>query len=116
MTDVTSWQILETTGWLVFFTASGAAGLWFKEAAASAIQGETPPALRIYVMSDLFDLFLPKGELNYVLQLLLFVLFGTLFGLGVVKPTSVPQAIAAGAGWTAILSRRATADDRPVSS
>ena len=99
--------IFFTDPWLCFFTMLGVAILWAKEHSASLSPGKASATLRIYGMSGAVEFFCPpsskKGE---IIQFLLFIVLGTLVGVAIGQPTIPAQALAAGVGWTALLSQR----------
>jgi hypothetical protein len=84
--------------WLVLATLIGALLLWCKE---------PPDSLRAYKLADITDR-IPNENIRYYVQLTAFLAIGTFAALALTTPSKVSQAFAAGLGWTAGLSGRAT--------
>jgi hypothetical protein len=83
------------TFWNVVYTAIGAAVLW-------GTWGRTK--LKALVLSNIIRLFL-SGRTEAVVEFLIFVILGTLVGIGLVKPVNPEQAITAGLAWTGVFAR-----------
>jgi hypothetical protein len=84
--------------WNVVYTALGAAIFWGK-------LGGSKQKIKAYVLSDLLEKMEIHPSIRIVAEFVIFVTFGCLIGIGIVKPINVPQAIAAGLGWTGLLSK-----------
>jgi hypothetical protein len=61
--------------------------------------------LRAYVFSDLLDTFDLGKNARYRVELVVFVLFGTIVAMGIARPASMAQAFSAGLGWTGIAAK-----------
>ena len=61
--------------------------------------------LRPYAFSDLLDTFDLDENVRCRLELLIFVVIGTIVAIGLTKPINVQQAFSAGLGWTGIAAR-----------
>lgn len=82
--------------WVI--TALGSALLWGR-------LGRTK--VRAYVLSPWLDTFMKKqGFLRVTVEFVLFVLVGTVLGLGMCDPVSFAQALAAGFGWTSLVAKQ----------
>jgi hypothetical protein len=81
----------------VIFCALGAAILYHQWGRAE---------LRAYALSSFFDTFVFADERTRDrLEMITFVITGTLIGMGVGHPQTVPQAFAAGAGFTGLAAK-----------
>lgn len=83
------------TFWNIIYTAIGASVLW-------GTWGKTK--LKAFVLSNILKLFL-TGRTATVVEFLIFVVLGTLIGIGIAKPQNPQQAITAGLAWTSVLAR-----------
>ena len=81
--------------WSVSFTAMGVALLWAK-------MGRDQ--IKVYALSNLIRELVPSDKLSLVLEFVIFVFMGVVAAVGIVQPTSIPQAITAGLGWTGLFS------------
>jgi len=61
--------------------------------------------LRAYAFSDLLDTFNLTENVRYRMELVIFVLVGTIVALGIARPSTVAQAFSAGLGWTGIAAK-----------
>jgi hypothetical protein len=84
--------------WMMTYTAVGAAVIWGKLGREKR---------KVYVLSDLLDGLIPQSaSFRIVLEFVIFIVLGCLISAGVVHPTNAAQAIAAGMGWTGMLSTK----------
>ena len=84
---------------MVLFTGIGSAIYWGRIGRKK---------LKVYVLSDVFDS-LKIGEdkpFRIVSELVLFITFGILIGVGATAPTTILQALTAGVAWTGLFSKR----------
>lgn len=79
----------------VLFTAFGVVLLW-------ARLGHNQ--IRIFALSKLVDQLPCSKNTALVLELVVFSVIGVIVAISFIKPTSAAQAIAAGMGWTGLLS------------
>jgi hypothetical protein len=63
--------------------------------------------LRPFALGDLLDTFNLSEKLRYRVEMLVFVVIGTIIALGIAKPVNVSQAFSAGLGWTGVAARPA---------
>ena len=77
------------------FTALGVALLWGR-------LGRNQ--IEVYALSNLIRELVPNKRLSATLEFLFFLGAGVLVAIGFVQPTTIPQAIAAGLGWTGLFS------------
>jgi hypothetical protein len=85
-------------GWAMFYTAIGAAIFWGK-------WGRT--RLRPFLLAPIMDFCFrnKKHEKARVLiEFMIFIALGVLIGVGFAEPSNIQQAIAAGLGWTGLLT------------
>jgi hypothetical protein len=84
---------------MVGYTALGAALFWGRNGRKK---------LRVYVLSDLFDVFRIDIESpwRHLAEFLLFLVFGVLIGVGAIGPSTIPQALTAGFAWTGVVAKR----------
>lgn len=86
------------TFWNTAYTAIGAAVFWGRS-------GRTK--LKVYYLSHVFDLLqFPEGPWRRCTEFAVFIALGCLIGIGIAKPTSVPQALTAGFAWTGFIAKR----------
>ena len=80
---------------LVFYTGLGAAVLFGKLGKQK---------IRVWVLSDLVKLIPVSTRWHKIIEFVIFIGFGCFVGIGVADPTNIPQALAAGFGWTSIFA------------
>lgn len=84
--------------WSCFYTAVGAAVFW-------GLKGQSN--LRAYCLSSIIDLIFCRYDhekaRNFV-EFIVFLAIGVVVGVGLTQPHSPAQAIAAGLGWTGLVS------------
>lgn len=88
-------EVPEFSFWPVCFTAIGAAVFWGKMGRSK---------LKAYYLSDLINLLPLSEKKRQFIEIVVFISLGTLVGIGIVRPTTVPQALTAGLAWTAALT------------
>lgn len=69
---------------------------------------------RAYGLSDVIELFGFSTPIRPIVEFFLFVSLGSVLAVVIVQPTNAPQAIAAGLGWTGLVSTKAR--NRPATS
>jgi hypothetical protein len=89
------WSWSAYTPQSLVFTAAGAILLWGK-------LGQKE--LSVYGLHKLWTLIGLKSKWLELAELLGFVAFGVLIGIGLTHPTNAQQAFAAGLGWTGLLT------------
>jgi hypothetical protein len=84
---------------MIFYTALGSVVFWSRNGRKK---------LRVYVLSDFFDAMRisEQNRVRYATEFLLFVLFGIAIGVGVIGPSTIPQALTAGFAWTGVVAKR----------
>jgi hypothetical protein len=84
---------------MIGYTALGAMLFWSRNGRKK---------LRVYVLSDLFDVFKvdPENPWRHIAEFLLFVIFGVVIGVGAIGPSTIPQALSAGFAWTGVVAKR----------
>lgn len=82
--------------WAVVFTALGAIIVWARLG---------PEKIRVFALSRLIEGLGFRNRNQMLLEFVVFVSLGIVVGVAVVQPTTVPQALAAGMGWTGLLSQ-----------
>lgn len=83
----------------VVFTALGAMIVWARLG---------PKRVRVFALSRLIEGMGLTNRTKFIAELVIFVAMGVVVGVAVVQPTNVPQALAAGMGWTGLLSQPAS--------
>lgn len=83
--------------WVHAFFACIGAGLFYMQWGRSN--------LRAYQLSDFLDTFRMEDHVRYRVELLIFVVLGTLIAMGIAKPSNVQQAFSAGLGWTGLAAK-----------
>lgn len=93
-------QLVHFTPVTVGYTALGTVIFW-------SIHGRKK--LKVYLLSDLFNSFgwAEDGISRNVVEFILFVVIGLLVGVGVIGPSTIPQAFSAGLAWTGVVAKRA---------
>ena len=86
----------ETTEFAWIFTALGALVLFGRLG-----QRQRGPFSLSYILSR----FIANRDVVLVFESLIFVAFGTVLVMGLVRPATAPQAFAAGLGWTGLARR-----------
>lgn len=80
----------------IVFTAVGASLVWARMG---------PKKVRIFALTRLIEGLGIEGKIGVVAEFMIFVAMGVVIGVAVVQPTNVTQALAAGMGWTGLLSQ-----------
>ncbi len=83
------------TTWNIIFTAIGSIVLW-------GTWGRKK--LKPFVISSIVEAFC-SGRLASVIEFAIFIVLGTIVGVGIVKPINPAQALTAGLAWTGALAR-----------
>ena len=61
--------------------------------------------IRVYVLSEILDIWTTEQtKSRMAIELTIFVVLGCTLAIGLVGPTTPPQAFAAGLGWTSLLA------------
>jgi hypothetical protein len=83
---------------LWIYTAVGVAILWAKMKRAQR---------SVYCLSDILDVLIPKRmkRLKAVAELVCYLFVGCIVAVGIIKPGTPAQALAAGLGWTSLTTR-----------
>lgn len=81
---------------LVVYVAVGVVVLWCKTSKANR---------NIYGLSPVIALFLSNERARSIVELIVFLTIGCLISEGFVIPGTPAQAVAAGLGWTGLLTR-----------
>ena len=82
--------------WAVVFTGLGAIVVWGRLG---------PKKIRVFALSRLIEALGFTDRRLMFAEFFVFVGLGIVVGVAVVQPTTVPQALAAGMGWTGLLSQ-----------
>ena len=80
------------------FTALGAMLVWARLG---------PEKVRVFALSRLVEGLRISDTAKLLTEFCIFVTLGVVVGVAVVQPTTVTQALAAGMGWTGLLSQPA---------
>ena len=95
------------SGWIIFFTVLGVLVLWCKESTTAS--GEPSKVafkkMRVYRLTPLVEMLPVSENWQTAIQLVVFVVLGTLLALAFGRPTTVVQGFTAGLGWTAGLTK-----------
>ena len=92
----------------VIFSALGAAVLYHQWGRSQ---------LRAYALTELFETMEFQEERNRKLaEMITFIIVGTMIAIGVGQPHTVPQAFAAGAGFTGLAARPTSASNKQHST
>lgn len=75
----------------IAYTAAGAAIFWSKWGKRE---------LRVYMLSKLFDAFGMPPKWRIPVEFVTFIALGCFVGIGILNPTTAPQALTAGFSWT----------------
>ena len=78
------------------YAAGGALILWGK----LAKQGR-----EVYGLTDILKRFGLSERVRLAVEPVIFVVLGGFFAVGLLDPSTIPQAIAAGIGWTGLVSK-----------
>jgi hypothetical protein len=81
---------------LLVYVAIGVIVLWCKTSKTNR---------NIYGLSPVLELFFGDGHLRSIIELIIFIVLGCLVSDGLVVPTTAAQAIAAGLGWTGLMTK-----------
>ena len=69
--------------------------------------------LRAYAFSDLLDTFDFDENVRIRVEMIVFVLVGTVLAMGLTSPNSMPQAFSAGLGWTGLAAKPSLDGSKP---
>lgn len=61
--------------------------------------------LKVYLLSDLLDVFQLSEKARVIIEFVIFVGFGCAVSIGIVHPQNAAQAFSAGLGWTGLAAR-----------
>ena len=74
-----------------------------------------PKKVEVYTLSPLFRSLGMPTKARIVVEFIIFAVLGVVVGVSIVQPTNVPQALAAGLGWTGVLARQTSTHTQPSS-
>lgn len=57
---------------------------------------------RVYALTEVIEQLVGNHKLKVLLELFVFVLLGCVLSMGIIGPSTVPQAFAAGLAWTGL--------------
>jgi len=93
---MSGFQAPHFTVWSCIFTGLGAMGYWCLKGRQANV--------RVFALSELLNKMGFSGGWLPATEMILFIAFGILVGIGAVDPGTPRQAIAAGAAWTNFLA------------